>query len=111
MTGMMFTQERTIVAGKGLILVAGGAGFIGSHLCTRLLDDGHEVLCVDNLQTSRPSNLRLLEGRPGFSFVEHDIVAPLPDAVTGAVCGRGERLARIYNLACAASPPQYQADP
>ncbi|HEX8421485.1 MAG TPA: NAD-dependent epimerase/dehydratase family protein, partial [Sphingomonas sp.] len=47
-----------------LILVAGGAGFIGSHLCARLLDEGNDVLCLDNLQTARPSNLRLLEGRP-----------------------------------------------
>jgi UDP-glucuronate decarboxylase len=90
-----------------LIIVAGGAGFIGSHLCARLLDEGHEVLCVDNLQTARPSNLRLLEGRPGFTFVEADIVNPLPEAVTRHT----RRIARIYNLACAASPPQYQADP
>jgi UDP-glucuronate decarboxylase len=90
-----------------LILVAGGAGFIGSHLCARLLDEGHEVLCLDNLQTARPSNLRLLEGRPGFSFVEADIVNPLPGGVTDVA----HRITRIYNLACAASPPQYQADP
>jgi UDP-glucuronate decarboxylase len=90
-----------------LILVAGGAGFIGSHLCARLLDEGHEVLCLDNLQTARPSNLRLLQGRPGFTFVEADITAPLPKAVTA----QGPRIRRIYNLACAASPPQYQVDP
>jgi UDP-glucuronate decarboxylase len=90
-----------------LILVAGGAGFIGSHLCARLLDEGNEVLCLDNLQTARPSNLRLLERRPGFRFVEADIVNPLPEAVTEVA----HRITRIYNLACAASPPQYQADP
>jgi len=90
-----------------LTLVAGGAGFIGSHLCARLLDAGHEVLCLDNLQTSRPVNLRSLEGRPGFSFVRADIVDPLPAAVRS----QAGRLTRIYNLACAASPPQYQADP
>ena len=90
-----------------LILVAGGAGFIGSHLVTTLLDQGHEVICLDNLQTARPSNLRLLEGRAGFRFVEADIVNPLPVAVTR----EAGRIARIYNLACAASPPQYQADP
>lgn len=90
-----------------LILVAGGAGFIGSHLCARLLDEGNAVLCLDNLQTARPSNLRLLEGRPGFRFVEADIVNPLPEAVMDVA----HRITRIYNLACAASPPQYQADP
>ena len=92
---------------RALVVVAGGAGFIGSHLCARLLDEGHEVLCLDNLQTARPSNLRLLEGRSGFTFVEGDICLPLPAAVTRHV----HRIARIYNLACAASPPQYQADP
>jgi len=90
-----------------LTLVAGGAGFIGSHLCKALLDRGHQVLCLDNLQTSRPVNLRSLEGRPGFAFVEADIVNPLPPAVRS----QAHRIKRIYNLACAASPPQYQADP
>ena len=92
---------------KPLTLIAGGAGFIGSHLCAALLDAGQDVLCLDNLQTARPSNLRLLEGRSGFTFVEADIVAPLPDAVMR----EAGRITRIYNLACAASPPQYQADP
>jgi UDP-glucuronate decarboxylase len=102
-------QGETIMARSDseLILVAGGAGFIGSHLCDRLLNEGHAVMCVDNLQTSRASNLRLLEGRPGFSFVEADIVLPLPEAVTS----QAHRITRVYNLACAASPPQYQADP
>ncbi|MHA6720600.1 NAD-dependent epimerase/dehydratase family protein [Sphingomonas sp. RS6] len=90
-----------------LTLVAGGAGFIGSHLCAALLDRGDRVLCIDNLQTSNLSNLRTLEGRPGFEFVEADIVNPLPVAITE----RTRRFTRIYNLACAASPPQYQADP
>ncbi|KXU31095.1 NAD-dependent dehydratase [Sphingobium sp. 22B] len=87
-------------------LVAGGAGFIGSHLCRALLDRGHEVICLDNLQTSREVNLRMLEGHRAFTFVRGDIVDPLPDAVT-----RRRDIGRIYNLACAASPPQYQADP
>jgi UDP-glucuronate decarboxylase len=102
-------QGETIMARSDseLILVAGGAGFIGSHLCDRLLNEGRAVMCVDNLQTSRASNLRLLEGRPGFSFVEADIVLPLPEAVTS----QAHRITRVYNLACAASPPQYQADP
>lgn len=92
---------------KSLILVAGGAGFIGSHLCAALLDQGHEVLCLDNLQTARPGNLDALAGRDGFQFVEADIIEPLPRAVLS----RANRLTRVYNLACAASPPLYQADP
>lgn len=86
-------------------LVAGGAGFIGSHLCRALLDRGERVVCVDNLQTARPSNLAALEGHPHFIFIEADVVDVLPPAVTE------RRYDRIYNLACAASPPQYQADP
>jgi UDP-glucuronate decarboxylase len=90
-----------------ITLVAGGAGFIGSHLCRALLDRGETVLCLDNLQTARPSNLRLLEREPRFEFIEADIVNPLPLDVLE----RTWRIGRIYNLACAASPPQYQANP
>ena len=86
-------------------LVAGGAGFIGSHLCKALLDRGEHVVCVDNLQTSRPSNLAALEEHPHFTFVQADVIETLPAAVTE------RRYDRVYNLACAASPPQYQADP
>jgi len=88
------------------ILVAGGAGFIGSHLCRALSEQGHRVICLDNLQTARPSNLKLLEDLPNFTFVEADIVNALPASVSDA-----PNLTRIYNCACAASPPQYQADP
>lgn len=91
----------------GVAVVAGGAGFIGSHLCQALVARGHEVLCIDNLQTARPSNLQVLERLPGFTFVEADIVRPLPEAAMRVA----ERVTRVYNLACAASPPQYQADP
>lgn len=90
-----------------LILVAGGAGFIGSHLCAWLLRQGHRVLCLDNLQTARPSNLDALRVSAGFDFVEADITEPLPPAITRHT----RQYARIYNLACAASPPHYQADP
>ncbi|WP_309141582.1 MULTISPECIES: bifunctional glycosyltransferase/UDP-glucuronate decarboxylase [Novosphingobium] len=90
-----------------LTLVAGGAGFIGSHLCAELLARGDHVVCLDNLQTARPSNLRLLEDHPNFEFVEGDIVNVLPSTILD----RAARFARVYNLACAASPPQYQADP
>lgn len=91
---------------KNVSLVAGGAGFIGSHLCRALLDRGDDVICIDNLQTSREVNLEMLEGHRAFTFFRADIVDPLPDAVT-----RRRDISRIYNLACAASPPQYQADP
>ncbi|WP_420140085.1 UDP-glucuronic acid decarboxylase family protein [Sphingomonas sp.] len=90
-----------------LILVAGGAGFIGTHLCTALLEAGHDVLCIDNLQTARTANIELLEEYPNFSFIEADITEPLPRAVLS----HAPRISRIYNLACAASPPRYQANP
>jgi UDP-glucuronate decarboxylase len=82
------------------ILVAGGAGFLGSHLCERLLNEGHSVVCVDNLTTGRMENLRHLLNFDAFSFVHHDIVEPLDLPVD-----------EIYNLACPASPIHYQADP
>ncbi|WP_375286810.1 UDP-glucuronic acid decarboxylase family protein [Sphingomonas sp.] len=90
-----------------LILVAGGAGFIGANLCLELLERGETVVCLDNLQTARPSNLRDLEGHPRFEFIRADITEPLPETVMT----RAGRFKRIYNLACAASPPLYQADP
>ncbi|WP_181814752.1 NAD-dependent epimerase/dehydratase family protein [Sphingomonas aracearum] len=98
--------HTTRLNGK-LTLVAGGAGFIGSHLCAALLAKGDHVVCLDNLQTARPSNLRELESHPNFEFVEADITGPLP----ASVADRAHRFGRVYNLACAASPPQYQADP
>ena len=94
-------------AAATLVLVAGGAGFIGSHLCAALLDRGDHVVCLDNLQTARRSNLEALIDRPGFWFVEGDVTHPLPHAITS----RTANFDRIYNLACAASPPAYQADP
>ncbi len=82
------------------ILVTGGAGFIGSHLCARLLADGHDVLCVDNFFTGRKRNLRALLGHPSFEIIRHDMVEPLLVEVE-----------RIYNLACPASPVHYQHNP
>jgi UDP-glucuronate decarboxylase len=87
------------------VLVAGGAGFLGSHLCERLMDEGARVVALDNLQTGDRANLRSLMRRPGFEFIQADIVDPLPAKVLK------RSFARIYNLACAASPPLYQADP
>lgn len=95
-------HSRTKWRGDGkLCLVAGGAGFLGSHLCRRLLSKGRRVLCIDNLQTGSWQNVARLEGA-GFSFRRHDIVAPIQ---------LNEPVAEIYNLACAASPEHYQADP
>ena len=82
------------------IIVTGGAGFIGSHLCERLLAAGHEVLCVDNFFTGRKANLAHLMSNPRFEVIRHDITEPL-------VLSADE----VYNLACPASPGHYQADP
>ncbi len=82
------------------VLVTGGAGFIGSHLCHRLLADGHEVICLDNFFTGRKRNLRELYGHPDFELVRHDIIEPILLEVD-----------RIYNLACPASPVHYQYNP
>ncbi|HYC67095.1 bifunctional glycosyltransferase/UDP-glucuronate decarboxylase [Brevundimonas sp.] len=98
-TSMKTTPDRKSV------LVAGGAGFLGSHLCDRLLADGHHVVCLDNLQTGDLSNLEAAMKKPNFEFVRHDVVDPLPARLTE------RRFDRVYDLACAASPPQYQADP
>ena len=82
------------------VLVTGGAGFVGSHLCDRLLADGHRVVCLDNLETGSKRNIAHLEAHPRFRFVEQDVQAPYKGDVD-----------RIYNLACPASPPHYQRDP
>jgi UDP-glucuronate decarboxylase len=81
-------------------LVTGGAGFLGSHLCARLLADGHEVLCVDNFFTGRRSNVARMIANPRFELIRHDVTFPLYVEVD-----------EIYNLACPASPIHYQFDP
>jgi UDP-glucuronate decarboxylase len=82
------------------ILVTGGAGFVGSHLCDRLIEQGHEVLCLDNLFTGTKNNVEHLLGNPRFEFVRHDVTFPIYVEVD-----------EIYNLACPASPVHYQHDP
>ncbi|MFW2831125.1 UDP-glucuronic acid decarboxylase family protein [Sphingomonas sp. ID0503] len=82
------------------VLVTGGAGFLGSHLCQRLLDAGHDVLCVDNYYTGRRSNIEHLFANSRFEALRHDITAPLFVEVD-----------EIFNLACPASPVHYQFDP
>lgn len=84
------------------IIVTGGAGFVGSHLCDRLIAQGHNILCVDNLETGRMANIEHLTAHPRFEFRLHDVIVPLQ--VSGDVH-------EIYNLACPASPPKYQIDP
>jgi len=82
------------------VIVTGGAGFIGSHLCARLIDEGHEVVCVDNFSTGRLDNVSDLIERWNFKVLHHDITAPFDLAAQ-----------QIFNLACPASPAHYQADP
>jgi UDP-glucuronate decarboxylase len=82
------------------VMVTGGAGFLGSHLCERLLAEGHEVLCVDNFFTGRKENISHLIGNPYFELLRHDVTFPLFVEVD-----------EIYNLACPASPIHYQRDP
>ncbi len=106
-TGRIRPLPSTRNAARRLTVVAGGAGFIGSHLCKALLDRGDQVLCLDSMRTARPSNLVALQAHPQFSFLRCDIADPLPDAVLA----EAPRIHRIYNLACAASPPLYQRDP
>ena len=82
------------------ILITGGAGFLGSHLCERLIKDGHDVLCVDNFFTGSKTNIAHLIGNPYFELMRHDVTFPLYVEVD-----------QIYNLACPASPVHYQFDP
>src|SRR5499433_2379457 len=93
MPGRQYSTRRRV-------LVTGGAGFIGSHLCERLLADGHEVLCVDNFYTGTRRNMHNLLGQKRFEFLRHDVTFPLFVEVD-----------EIYNLACPASPVHYQHDP
>ncbi|QIL79530.1 SDR family oxidoreductase [Diaphorobacter sp. HDW4A] len=85
---------------KKRVLVTGGAGFLGSHLCARLLQEGHEVICLDNFYSSNEDNVLALQRHSGFRLLEHDITFPVDVKVD-----------EIYNLACPASPVHYQRDP
>src|SRR6201747_557400 len=82
------------------ILITGGAGFLGSHLCDKLLAQGHDVICLDNLFTGSKANVAHLIGNPNLEFVRHDVIDPYKYEVD-----------QIYNLACPASPPHYQFNP
>lgn len=93
-------MRNNVFGSRRRILVTGGAGFIGSHLCARLIDAGHEVLCIDNLYTGARRNIEALLDNSQFEFVRHDITFPLYIEVD-----------EIYNLACPASPVHYVTDP
>jgi UDP-glucuronate decarboxylase len=93
-------MNRNRVANRKRVLVTGGAGFLGSHLCERLLSDGAEVLCVDSFYSGTRDNIRHLLDHPHFEVLRHDVSEPLMVEVD-----------EIYNLACPASPVHYQRDP
>ncbi|RFB79842.1 UDP-glucuronic acid decarboxylase family protein [Methylovirgula sp. 4M-Z18] len=100
---MLYSNDGSFLSaniGLKKILVAGGAGFLGSHLCEVLLGQGHRVICLDNLSTGLMRNVQHLIRNERFSFIEHDVIRPIDLDVD-----------EIYNLACPASPPHYQADP
>ena len=82
------------------ILVTGGAGFLGSHLCERLINEGNDVICLDNLFTGNKDNIRHLLGNDYFEFIRHDVTEPIFLEVD-----------QVYNLACPASPVHYQYNP
>lgn len=82
------------------ILITGGAGFVGSHLCRKLLDNRTKIICLDNLLTGSEENIKDMIDSPNFEFVHHDVTKPIMLTVD-----------EIYNLACPASPPQYQKEP
>jgi UDP-glucuronate decarboxylase len=88
------------IANRKRVMVTGGAGFLGSHLCERLLNEGHEVLCVDNFYSGTKDNVTHLLGNPHFELLRHDVTFPLYVEVD-----------EIFNLACPASPVHYQSDP
>jgi len=96
------SDETADDTAQHIVLVAGGAGFIGSNLIRRLLKQGDRVVCIDNMSTGRLENISELLADTSFRFFQHDIIEPF--TIDG-------RLDRIYNLACPASPPKYQADP
>ena len=91
-------QQRQLM--RKTVLVTGGAGFLGSHLCDRLIGDGHDVVCVDNFFTGAKKNIEHLIGNPRFELIRHDVTFPLYLEVD-----------QIFNLACPASPVHYQHDP
>lgn len=95
-------NETFYKSDKATIIVAGGAGFLGSHLCARLIENGHAVMCIDNFHTGRPQNVEHLASSGRFTLLHHDINDPVPADLPA--------VDQIYNLACPASPVHYQYD-
>lgn len=91
-----------IESSEKISLIAGGAGFLGSHMSDHLISKGHRIICLDNLSTGSKENISHLITHPKFCFIEHDITNPLPYI---------EQVDEVYNFACPASPPLYQKDP
>ena len=86
---------------KKKVLVTGGTGFLGSHICKRLIQQDISLICIDNLSTSDESNIESLQkNHNNFTFIRHDVIDPIDD-----------KFDEIYNFACPASPPKYQRDP
>ena len=98
-----FTQSRSDSLGQTWIVVFGGTGFIGNHLCRKLLSGGHRVICVDNNYSGSTDNIHDMVSNHNFRFVHHDVVAPIR--------GIDEKVSHIFHLACPASPKAYQRDP
>jgi UDP-glucuronate decarboxylase len=96
----LITSDKRLPMERKRVLVTGGAGFLGSHLCDRLLSEGHEVVCADNFFTGSKRNIEHLIGNPRFELMRHDVTFPLYVEVD-----------EIFNLACPASPIHYQHDP
>ena len=94
--------KRAISGTQNRVLIAGGAGFLGSHLCDVYIEQNFKVVCLDNLFTGRTQNIAHLLDHPNFEFVQHDVVVPFTTS---------KDIDLIYNMACPASPPRYQADP
>lgn len=95
-------HENYVEPDTAVIVVAGGAGFLGSHLCTQLIESGHSVFCIDNFHTGRPQNVEHLISSPRFNLIHHDINETIPKEIP--------RSDQVYNLACPASPVHYQYD-
>ncbi|MBS7586522.1 SDR family oxidoreductase [Ancylobacter defluvii] len=102
MTHIHMSRDAAAPRRSPRVLVTGGAGFVGSHLCDRLLERGAHVVCLDNFSTGRRQNIEHLIGKPRFSLLLHDVVEPISIPID---------VDEIYNLACPASPPAYAAEP
>lgn len=97
------SKTNGVSTGGKTICVTGGAGFLGSHLCERLVKEGHHVVCLDNFHTGRPENVTYLTRSNRFDLIEHDVIEPFPAGLPA--------FDEIYNLACPASPAHYQSNP